>query len=174
MNSPCWTTCRSFERRLRDVKLASDSDLTPPSATGDYNAVASVLVTSNTGYVVGSGVRARLSGIAALAQTSFVPIRQFSSANWTTNRNHTNYHSMQAQVTLRPTHGLSFTTTYTWSRDLGIKGDGTDPLDYAADYGVLDGNRTHALTSYGTYNLPLGAFPRQQRPGVKRSRKGGK
>jgi len=77
--------------------------------------------------------------------------------------NSTNYHSLQAQATLRPTHGLNFTTTYTWSKNLGIKADGsqygvawTDPLNRGADYGILGGDRRHALTSYGTYNLPFG------------------
>ena len=103
-----------------------------------------------------SGVQSALIQNSGLGANFVRTNPQFSAANWTTNRNHTNYHSMQAQATLRPTHGLSFTTTYTWSRDLGVKGDGTDPLDYGADYGVLGGNRKHALTSYGTYNLPLG------------------
>jgi hypothetical protein len=63
---------------------------------------------------------------------------------------------MQTQVTLRPTHGLNFQASYTWSRNLGDRGDGTDPLNRALDYGVLGSNRKHTLTTYGTYNLPLG------------------
>jgi hypothetical protein len=82
--------------------------------------------------------------------------RQFGTVNWNQNMNHTNYHSMQAQVTLRPTHGLNFQATYTWSRNLGDTGAGTDPLNRAADYGILASSRSHSLTTYGTYNLPLG------------------
>ena len=137
-------------------KLSADFYLNSSLAQGDYNAVASALATSNSGYSVPAGVQSALIQNSGLGANFIKTNPQFSSANWTTNRNHTNYHSMQAQATLRPTHGLSFTTTYTWSRDLGVKGDGTDPLDYGADYGVLGGNRNHALTSYGTYNLPLG------------------
>ena len=137
-------------------KLAADFWLNSSLAQGDYNAVASVLATSNGSYPVASGVQSALIQNSGLGANFVRANPQFNAANWVTNRNHTNYHSMQAQATLRPTHGLSFTTTYTWSRDLGVKGDGTDPLDYGADYGVLGGNRKHALTSYGTYNLPLG------------------
>jgi hypothetical protein len=82
--------------------------------------------------------------------------RQFAAANVWGNNNHTNYHSLQAQVTLRPTHGLNFQTTYTWSRNLGNRDAITDPLNRAADYGVLGNHRSHMLTTYGTYNLPLG------------------
>jgi hypothetical protein len=137
--------------------LRSDFFLSGTLASGDFNEVASVLATSNTGYAVPSGVQGALIQNSGLGANFIRTNPQFSAANWSTNRNHTNYHSMQAQAILRPMHGLSFTTTYTWSRDLGVKGDGTDPLDYGADYGVLNGNRKHALTSYGTYNLPLGA-----------------
>jgi hypothetical protein len=70
--------------------------------------------------------------------------------------NHTNYHSLQGQVTLRPMHGLNFTATYTWSRNLGIR-EITDPINRAADYGILGNHRSHMLTTYGTYNLPLGS-----------------
>jgi hypothetical protein len=61
---------------------------------------------------------------------------------------------MQAQVTLRPTHGLGLSATYTWSRQLGSLGY-TDYGNRAADYG-LTGGRAHAFTSYGTFDLPFG------------------
>jgi hypothetical protein len=62
---------------------------------------------------------------------------------------------MQAQVTLRPTQGLNFQATYTWSRNLGNAGV-TDPLNRALDYRLDSMHRSHMLTTYGTYNLPLG------------------
>lgn len=62
---------------------------------------------------------------------------------------------MQAQVTLRPTRGLNFQTTYTWSRSLGI-GSITDYNNRSEDYQLTGSHRTHALSSYGSYTLPLG------------------
>jgi hypothetical protein len=64
---------------------------------------------------------------------------------------------MQAQVTLRPIHGLSFQTSYTWSKNLGDQSTYTDMRDLSSDYGMLGSNRSHALSSYGTFTLPFGA-----------------
>jgi hypothetical protein len=64
---------------------------------------------------------------------------------------------MQAQVTMRPTAGVSFQVSYTWSKNLGNTGSSyTDPRDRAADYTALVSDRRHVLTSYGTFELPLG------------------
>ncbi len=81
---------------------------------------------------------------------------QFSAVNYSGNFNHANYHSMQAQITLRPTHGLSVVGTYTWAKNLGVSGGITDPLDRAADYTLLSGSRAHTFIAYGSYDLPFG------------------
>jgi hypothetical protein len=68
--------------------------------------------------------------------------------------NKSSYHSMQAQIQLRPTHGLMLSATYTWSKNMGYNGI----MDYTnrdISYGQV-GGRKHALTSYGTYDLPFG------------------
>jgi hypothetical protein len=125
-------------------------------AVGNYNAVANVLATSNGSYYApnSQGELVRRSGLGP----NFIRTNtQFQNAYWYANLNNSQYHSMQTQVTLRPTHGLSLQATYTWSRNLGIRGDNTDPLNRHADYGVLSSSRTHALTTYGTFNLPLGS-----------------
>jgi hypothetical protein len=125
-------------------------------AVGDYNAIASTLATTNGLYPAASTVQGELIRRSGLGENFIWTNRQFSAANWNTNRNHTNYHSMQAQVTLRPTHGLNFQATYTWSRNLGDRGDNTDPLNPQLDYGILSSSRSHTLTTYGTYNVPIG------------------
>jgi hypothetical protein len=81
---------------------------------------------------------------------------QFNNANYLTNSDTANYHSLQTQATLRPTHGISFTATYTWSKNLGFTGTMTDPLDRHGDYTVLPGNRSHVFVTYGTFDLPFG------------------
>jgi hypothetical protein len=76
-----------------------------------------------------------------------------------TNSASSNYHSMQAQVTLRPTHGISYQATYTWSRTLGLpSGTGacTDPSDRRADYTVLNSHRKPDFRLNGTFSLPIG------------------
>ena len=66
-----------------------------------------------------------------------------------------NYHSMQAQVTLRPTRGLNFQATYTWSRNLTNSGWTNHLGD--RDYILSNQHRSHMLTTFGTWELPFGA-----------------
>jgi hypothetical protein len=127
-------------------------------ATGNYNAIAQALATSNGLYqgVPGStqGELVRRSG---LGENFILTNRQFGTANFYGNLYNSQYHSLQAQVTLRPTHGFNFVATYTWSRNLGNNQSGTDPLNRRLDYGLLGSSRAHTLTTYGTFNLPLGS-----------------
>jgi hypothetical protein len=78
---------------------------------------------------------------------------QFGTVNWTGNFDHANYHSMQAQLTMRPTHGLGLSATFTWMRNMGMSA----PADFsnrAQEYGVLGASKS--VTSYGTFDLPFG------------------
>jgi hypothetical protein len=90
-------------------------------------------------------------------------------ANYRSNLIHSNYHSMQAQVQLRPTRGVMFTSTYTFSKTLadqpggggfGFFGGGggwTDPLNRAMDYKLSTNSARHQWNNYGMMDLPLGA-----------------
>jgi hypothetical protein len=76
------------------------------------------------------------------------------------NEARSHYHSMQAQVTMRPTYGLSLQATWTWSRSISTSG----PLDYREgpdfwkrDTNISSSHRGHTLSTYGTYELPFGA-----------------
>jgi hypothetical protein len=86
-----------------------------------------------------------------------------------TNHGYSNYHSLQAQFSLRPTAGLSTELTYTWSRNIGMApGEGpngtgatfTDPTNRAADYALLSTHRKHVVVNYGTFALPIGPSKR--------------
>jgi len=89
---------------------------------------------------------------------------QLSAANFINNSSSSNYHSLQAQVTLRPTHGFSYQATYTWAKNLGISsvlGLGgtsafTDPLNQRGDYSYTNSHRAHDLRTNGTFELPIG------------------
>src|SRR5438552_2897320 len=76
----------------------------------------------------------------------------------TTNSN--NYHSMEVQVTMRPTHGIGMQSTYTWSKNLGIQyavgSTYTDAADRHADYAPLADQRVHDFRTNGTFTLPIG------------------
>jgi len=79
---------------------------------------------------------------------------QHGTANLQTNLTKSNYHSMQTQITLRPTHGLNFQATWTWSRALSDAG-WTNYLGERT-YTLTGQHRSHTLNVFGSYELPFG------------------
>lgn len=131
-------------------------------AMGNYAALASSLATMNvnTGFnptlepapAYTSGQILRMNGFP---ENFILTSPQFSSANFTGNFDNANYHSMQAQLDMRPMHGLSMRGTYTWARNLGALSY-VDPRNRALDYGLTSMHRAHAFTLFGSYDLPFG------------------
>jgi hypothetical protein len=133
-------------------------------ANGNYSGLASAisgwsnpsapLGTTDNGWLLRA---ANLLYPGAFPENFIVANPQFAAVTVQGNRGYTNYHSMQAQVTLRPTAGFSISGSYTWSKSLGISGSSpTDPRDFDADYTVTSNDRRHVFTSYGTFDLPFG------------------
>src|SRR5262249_37541011 len=81
---------------------------------------------------------------------------QFSAATFNNNMGHNNYHSVQAQYTLRPTHGVSYQGTFTWSKNMGLPGTFTNPVDRHADYTLVGGNRKLEFRQNGSFELAIG------------------
>ena len=80
-----------------------------------------------------------------------------TGAFYRTNSGSSNYHSMEAQFTLRPTQGFSAQTTYTWSKTMSIPGEGSaNPLDRKADYARAFSSVAHDLRTNGVIELPFG------------------
>jgi hypothetical protein len=138
-------------------------------ANGDFASVARALNTTNVGTVqprgqVINGGTLRSSGL--FPENFIVANPQFSTINYRNNSDSSNYHSLQAALTVRPTHGVSYRATYTWSRSLAVSGgvnsggvfNGTyrDLLNRNADYTLQPTHRTHDFRSYGTFQLPFG------------------
>ena len=79
------------------------------------------------------------------------------SATYINNTGHSNYHSLQTQLVMRPVSGLSFTGTYTWSKTMNLDDEEyADFRDRRADYGLSGGHRTHDFRMNGTFELPIG------------------
>jgi hypothetical protein len=135
-------------------------------ANGNFNAVAGTLarlnydrnIAANAGlpeipnYTAGAVLRYN-----GFPENYIYTNPQFSNATMQVNRGRSNYHSMQAQFTMRATRGLYFSGTWTWSRQLGYQGNPdvrypNNPLDY----GVAGTHRSHTLRTNGTYELPFG------------------
>jgi len=82
---------------------------------------------------------------------------QLATASYIGGFGKANYHALQAQVTMRPTAGLSFQSTYIFARVLGlVPGNWTDPLNRNADYAPPYQDVRHDLRTNGTFELPIG------------------
>jgi hypothetical protein len=78
-----------------------------------------------------------------------------------------NYHSLQAKLEKRLSFGLSFLTSYIWSKSIsdarGTSGAGgvssaipQNPLDYSLERSLSDEHRAHRFVSSYVYDLPFG------------------
>jgi hypothetical protein len=80
--------------------------------------------------------------------------------NEMTNSGHSNYHSLQATLTKRMSHGLSFVAGYTYAHGLDTTSLNRFTLlpqnayNPNGDYGNADFDVRHRLTLTGTYNIP--------------------
>ena len=150
---------------------------------GNFIAVANSLLTGTsttwTGFMsktiagqtpAGRLLRNGCDRMAATGQTTFngIALRclpenylisnpQLGTATYRANSGSSNYHSMQAQFTLRPTQGFAVQSTYTWSKSMGVDGAGnTDPLNRQQDYRRAYSSIPHDLRTNGTLELPIG------------------
>jgi hypothetical protein len=147
--------------------LRTDSRFNSNLANGNYQGFANTLNTlsytsaqnPNLAPAVGSGAVLRVNGFP---ENFIVANPQFGPVNLVTQDYSTNYHSFEAQVTLRPTHGITTQTTYTWSKNLGTAGSYglgptyTNPIDRHSDYTVQPDTRVNDLRTNGTFALPIG------------------
>ncbi|MBI2149777.1 MAG: hypothetical protein HYU27_04130, partial [Acidobacteria bacterium] len=79
------------------------------------------------------------------------------SPTYNANLGSSNYHSMQAQFTLRPTYGTNLQATYTWAKSMELPASNwTDPLNRDLDYRLASNHRAHEFRMNGTFQLPVG------------------
>ena len=120
-------------------------------------------VTVPTGQTI-LGATLRSSGL--FPENFIVANPQFSTMEMRNNSDSSSYHSMETQLTMRPKRGISFQTTWTWSRATGVAGNTPtgggitaayrDFLNRHADYTVANFHRTHDFRGHGTFELPFG------------------
>jgi len=127
-------------------------------ANGNVGALANFLNTSTLITGQGGGfIRAN-----KFPEDFLTPYPQFSGVGLNANPSNSTYHSMQAQVTKRLSHGFSTQWSYTWSKNLGLSETdhdlyARDPNNRNNDKAILGFHRTHIFTGNGTYSLPFGA-----------------
>jgi|SoiMethySBSTD1v2_1073268.scaffolds.fasta_scaffold12785_1 hypothetical protein len=145
-------------------------------ANGNFVAVANALITSTiqaggqgiTGLTPGPAFSILHNGCDRLANgVTNLPTRcfpenylsanpQLNAATYTGNFGRSNYHSLQAGFTLRPTQGFSVQSTYSWAKAMQLPGTGyTDPLMRDLDRQRSVDN-LHNFRTNGTLQLPIG------------------
>ena len=147
------------------LQMRSSSTFQANLANGNYSALAGTINTLNYSKVgglnpglpdVASGINGTVMRYSGKFPENFIVTNpQFSAVTYMTNADHDNYHSVQTEVTLRPTHGLSGQGTYSWSKNLGL-GTFTDPRYRSEDYTIVGGNREHQFRANGVVQLPIG------------------
>jgi hypothetical protein len=139
-------------------------------ANGNYQALANTLNTLNYSSAfnptlppIPAGVNGSVLRRNGFPENFVVLNPQFTTINFISNNASNNYHSLQAQVTLRPTRGISTQSAYTWSKNLGINSilgalgaSFTNPLERELDYTLLPDTRIHDFRNSGTFELPFG------------------
>jgi hypothetical protein len=164
------------------MQMRASSTFNGNLALGNYNTVASRLATLNY-FQIGCPA-AGAAGNCGLQPVNINVVKgsalrvnqnpenliftnpQYSSAMYLSNMGHSNYHSVQFEYTLRPTHGFSGTVNYTFSKNLGIPPNPfsafgptsgfTNPVNRRMDYTIVNNNHPQVLRTNGTIELPIG------------------
>jgi len=123
-------------------------------ASGNYQGLVGLIGSSNSGWGQPTGKFLEDNGFPA----NFLRASpELNTATIFDNQASANYHSFQSQITLRPTSGLYFQGTYTWSKNLGNSGGvSPDPRDIGTGYVLQSMDRTHNMVTYGNWDLPFG------------------
>jgi hypothetical protein len=156
------TTCKGGDA-LRAANAASNGLTTGAGAFTNYNLMLAQGNYQGLANALNSQFRTTGDPKGKYIEDNGFPINfykaspQFASTTLYQNQGYANYHSFQAQVTLRPTHGIYLQSTYTWSKNLGNGGGlSPDPRDLSTGYIIQGSDRPHNWVTYGTFDLPFG------------------
>ncbi|MBI2151031.1 MAG: hypothetical protein HYU27_10580, partial [Acidobacteria bacterium] len=114
-----------------------------------------------------TGVNGGLLRNGNLPENFIVVNPQFGSLGLLGNTDNSIYHSMQAQLRKRLSHGFTGQFSYTWSKNLGNSAAGNgpasdttannrDPRNRQLQRGLIGFHRTHQFNTHGTWALPFG------------------
>jgi hypothetical protein len=86
---------------------------------------------------------------------------QYGSFSDSENMGSSSYNALQVELNKQLSNGLTFKTSYTWSKSMDYQSDpyGLSPVDFynlKPDWGPSDYNRPQMLVFSGIYQLPLG------------------
>ena len=98
--------------------------------------------------------------LRCFAEDYLITNSQFTGITYRTNSNNSYYHSLQAQMTVRPVNGINVQGTWVWSKTMGLnvpggQGNYVDPTNRRLNY-FAQASSPHALRMNGTVELPIG------------------
>ena len=164
-----------FDRMLMGLNIpgagsVNGTTLRGSAALRQYAATRSHLANGNVGELAdflnrSTNVTGKGGGFVrngGLPEDFFVPYPQFDTVSLNGNASSSTYHSLQMQLTKRLSHGFTTQTSYTWSKALGLADSDNDlftrdPNNRNLDKARLGYDRSHVITSNGTWALPFGA-----------------
>ncbi len=95
--------------------------------------------------------------LADINPQAFRQYKPWGSINWSDHSQTANYNSLQVTARRNVAQGLTFLTSYTWSKTLGYSAsfeNNVDPFDTRRNYGLLPYDRAHLLNFSYIYNIP--------------------
>jgi hypothetical protein len=128
--------------------------------TGGYDANENTAITQSSGvnnpfYKIAPSTVSLGSSKTIAVNQLIRPYPQFTSVSAYTTSGMSIYHSAQAQLTRRFTHGASLTAAFTWSKSMDASQflNVSDPQPW---YGLSANDRTFRFATSGIYQLPFG------------------
>jgi carboxypeptidase family protein len=111
------------------------------------------------GYIADTTNTAVTPGPGSIQPRALYP--QYGTFNYSLNGMNSSYNGLQVELNKQMSFGLSFKTSYTWSKSLDLQSDpySAQPVDYYnlhADWGPSDYNRPQMFVFSGLYQLPVG------------------
>jgi hypothetical protein len=149
---------------LRQLPQIYEGNLTVQQALGNSMAISVGYVGSLSRHedqsMVGTqsayNIPAPWGIVLAPGQTQTVPFPSFSTVAPYLDVDNANYNSLQVLFQRHMSHGLGFTASYTWAKNLGTESWLSDPRNYLFDYGPLPDNLRSYLTVSPVWVLPFG------------------
>jgi Carboxypeptidase regulatory-like domain len=159
-NNSCGTTSaiNSPYNDTGATYLRSDTTFRDNLANGNYVGIVNSLVNANEGLTPSQfGMVGEVLRQSGYPENYLIANPQYNNVTLNTNPNSSTYHALQAQFTLRPTLGINYQGTFTWSRSMASPSQGFAFLnDRAADSGIQFQHRLFDFRSNGTFVLPIG------------------
>jgi len=147
-----WTSTAEFSYVGNQSKYLNNAS---NGTYGNINAIQSGVLFS-TPSIFGTVSNPIISPVSTGA-SNYVPYPQYGAIYQQEHNNYSNYNSFQASWNKQSGH-LNWLANYTFSKALGIRGENSssgigDPLNPAANYGVLPNDRTHIFNVAYVYQM---------------------